>query len=458
MSNIRKAIPIFLLMVSAVMANNEVREIDETVSEAKFKVRVMDKEFKEFNDEIIIKGVVRGKIDYNGAPNPNAYTDHRRCDFFAKGEFNSLFHSENKKLLARDLHFAKRYIDNIEETENQLKAFSRINTASDLPCGKLIFKIENYINKWQTRRASKVSENAIGFALKEVVSPRDNLFFVYPKFEMNVELSNLVDTHIINSVYRRVLGRQADDYELSVAINEKYDENWGYVLQENLVDEFEVINSSILDEKTSLLVDKSILLDDNLEEFWITNCLNADLDYELSNRKLCKVTDELMITPQTDFSCGLSDAVNILMSGYTPSTGEKCQQLASSGYYGDYAKIQLSNINKQISGLRLLKSKTEALTHSTYNKALKLVKNDSGIYSRFLQNNERYLEVLNSISWEHELFYEGHNNVANELEERIREYISSRHHRVNRIIDPGWIDPARPYDSKEYGINFPRGL
>ncbi|PIK15715.1 hypothetical protein [Halobacteriovorax sp. JY17] len=455
MSTLKKIIPLLILLSSNVYCD-EMKNINEVLLERKFPVRVMDKNFNVTKEDILVEAKVIGTHSFIGSNPAREFADNRVCDLNVKGMLNTKFQQSESYGKIDTISLYGDYSIDRENTLNQYKAFNDQNSYRGLDCEKSILRLNSYLFKWQYRRAMKLDKDFVLFTVKDIITPEENLFFVYPKFNLSEELLTFINEKIISNVYKRVLDRSADEYELEAALENKEGEDWGYDLQENLVEKFEKEESQNLDEEITLLLEQNDSIDYLVENFWIDHCLSSDIDYELYLAKDCLINlssnSKIENFVQLDKQCKSRRKLENLLRDYFPSNGEKCQEMARAGYYGNEAKLKISAIKNQASDLSNHLDRTYLKYRNIYERVLDLVKTDGDLYGQILQNKNQFERTLKSIDWDHQLFYEGYKDFGKE-EELIRK-LENNLHRIPTIIRPGWIDPVRPYDLS--GIDFPR--
>lgn len=440
--NIKKLLPMILL-ISCEVFGSEIKEVDELVSEKSFSVRVMDRNFKSSDQKLVVQSRVIGTHSFIGADPVRSFADSRECNLDVAGSMIMSIQGESIKV--NHLHIDKyaHFLNDPDTTRDYFTAFTQRNSYRKFDCEKSIIRLNSYIYKYQYRRSLKLEKDLTVFLLESLVNPSEKFLFVYPSFEMNETLSSYVDKKIISNVYERVFDRLPDEYEQAVALENKEGKDWGYALQKELSDKLESRRAHFLDRDAEALLDKNIMVDNMIEDFWIDNCLSADIDYELYKANNCQQNIDLesfaLAIPQR--VCIPSRDIQEVLTKHYPSQGEKCQKLARANIYGNRAKNELENIHIQISDLESHFFEFKLEHRDTYDRVLKLVKTGSDLHSRFLQNQHRFKDFMTTVSWDHQLFYKGYTDTS--AADKLEEILSTQRHR-RILVPPSWTDPVNP--------------
>lgn len=447
-----------LMAMLSVQAQIEEQKINETIEEKSYKFLVMDENFKLAEREMIVAAKVEGVHTFTGPKPVINFREERQCDLSARGVITKSFLGKDSNLHFNFLTQFQSILPEYSSLRKQLQAFQLKVSYKNLPCETSILRVNSYINRSQRRRYSKFKNHFDYFAMENQFNSDDFYVYAYPLFKLNPELQRLSDSRIINRAFNRVLKRNADEYELEENLEEEKEVNWGYTLQKKLTENLEYDKRAEFEEVVSNQVGMSLELNEDVEDFWVANCLNAPFRYAAYRANICKREVEsnsnLWTLRAENHGFGLMEDIRLSNCNSLKlfestirgnlSIGEKCIALSKIGVFGDEQKVQIKSIlaRNEISKEKMFD--TKKVINSFYVRIKNLVIPDSNIWNEFFENDDDFTNRLNEeLNYIHELFY-----VSTKVEIDYSELVEIDFRR-NEILDrlnsdPGWTDPVRP--------------
>ncbi|WP_127716172.1 hypothetical protein [Halobacteriovorax sp. HLS] len=447
-----KKILLSLILMTNVLAQVEVKNVDNSILTKSYQFEILDKNYNLSSKEVLVNARLVGTHTFTGTPPTRSFAEERVCALNLVGDISHNIGEEFVSATKFDSSFFVDEIDDqgVEILLKNLKAFSKRISYQNLGCEMSIIRL-NSLNKVNYRRVMKFESYFDFFALNEVFK-NENYTFLYPKFEMSQDMKSLVSAYIINLAYQRVYSRSAELYEIEENLENSNESNWGYILQEKLATESEHDKSSEFDEEIVDLISAYHEHVERTESFWIDNCLDADVQFAKFNDGFC---DAFARTFSTEYDLCKNRNHRLLnpLASYVSSTGEKCIAMAKQGHYGAENTILITKILEDEKELKKA-LKNQASEVDRYYEHIFTALNPRSEITQFMAENHKTFsaQILEEIQFSQELFFAGYSLLDDEKIKRILENANRQFYLPGELprFDPGWTDPVRP----EYRYNL----
>ena len=317
--------------------------------------------------------------------------------------------------------------------------------------------VQNLLLRMLPPRAAKVSH--VFDQYKEIykLDPRKTykdynrtkeIYFFYPEKELSAEEMSLYKKTEANYVYQRVLGRQADEYELTEIEETDFSQNWVEELQTKLVEKRSKVREVEVVEAVQSMTNEANDLYSDSEDYWLETCLMAIKVYDRLKQQ-CNKSDDIrsrIFNEISNYSFANDiealvkpNCSDLLMADlHTPSNGEKCYRMIETGKLGHGLKEALRKLDERYRTMVYLEKKLKEDVSTEFDKLVKLVRPQTVLAEDLAAISQDLEKTIPNSKYLHQLFLKSGGPDFSHIRLYDYEHINP----IILIVNP--LDPDHP--------------
>jgi hypothetical protein len=419
---------VMLMTISFTFADTN-EAINHAFKEEAITYKYVADDFKEGKATHSLASKVFGNHHFKGPrPRNNFGETSRTCSLSIKGGFfeNLKFDDQQiigvQKRLDSDM-FMDLFPDLEESIYSNYEAFEIGESYSGLRCDRSMLWVQNLLLRMLPPRAAKVSQVFDQYKEMFKLDPRKTykeynrtkeIYFFYPEQELSAEEMSFYKKTEANHVYQRVLGRQADDYELTEIDESDYSQTWVEELQNRLVEKRSKVREEAVIEAVQSMTNEANDLYSDSEDYWLETCLGAIKVYDKLKQQ-CNKSDGIRSRIFNELSnYSVADDIEALVKPncsdllmvhlHNPSNGEKCYRMIETGKLGHGVKKALRKLDERYRTLVNSEKKLKEDLTTEFDKLVKLVRPQTVLAEDLASISQELEKTIPNSKYLHQLF------------------------------------------------------